>query len=195
MPKTYNENERRIIKEELQKAALTCMTQYGIKKTTVDELVKRAKIPKGTFYLFYASKEMLLYEVIMKFHDQIQNEFIEKIKKNAENMSVDILTDAMYEISMETMKSGMYTIMANGEMETLMRKLPPEVIAEHMEKDEDMTARLMEIIPMTWGKDPDLYSTAFEGAFLIIMSKESLGDKFDEAFRIIIRGIVMQFFE
>ena len=35
----------------------------GVKKTTVDELVKRTGIPKGTFYLFYPSKEMLLFDV------------------------------------------------------------------------------------------------------------------------------------
>ncbi|WP_286081321.1 TetR/AcrR family transcriptional regulator [Parablautia intestinalis] len=32
--------------------------------TTVDEIVKRVNIPKGTFYLFYKSKELLLFEVI-----------------------------------------------------------------------------------------------------------------------------------
>lgn len=39
------------------------MQEKGVKKTTVDELVKREGIPKGTFYLFYPSKEMLLYDV------------------------------------------------------------------------------------------------------------------------------------
>ncbi|MDY4210978.1 MAG: TetR/AcrR family transcriptional regulator [Treponema sp.] len=34
-----------------------------MKKTTVDELVKRTGIPKGTFYLFYPSKEILLFDI------------------------------------------------------------------------------------------------------------------------------------
>ncbi len=35
------------------------MQEKGVKKTTVDELVKRVGIPKGTFYLFYPSKDCL----------------------------------------------------------------------------------------------------------------------------------------
>ena len=60
MPKQYSEKEKEIIKAELLHYAAECMGTYGIKKTTVDELVRLAKIPKGTFYLFYESKEMLL---------------------------------------------------------------------------------------------------------------------------------------
>ena len=66
MPKTYSENERAYIQERLKTEAKKCLATYGIRKTTIDELVKRVGIPKGTFYLFYESKEQLLYEVIME---------------------------------------------------------------------------------------------------------------------------------
>ena len=62
MPKIYSETERTDIKDNLKREANILMIERGIKKTTVDELVKRAGIPKGTFYLFYPSKEMLLFE-------------------------------------------------------------------------------------------------------------------------------------
>ena len=56
MPKIYSETERTDIKDNLKREANILMIERGIKKTTVDELVKRAGIPKGTFYLFYPLK-------------------------------------------------------------------------------------------------------------------------------------------
>ena len=61
MPKRFSEEERAYIVSRLKEEAAKCMAQYGIRKTTVDEIVRRVKIPKGTFYLFYQSKEMLLF--------------------------------------------------------------------------------------------------------------------------------------
>lgn len=51
------------------------MNQFGVKKTTVDELVKRVSIPKGTFYLFYPSKEQLFFDVFLDKHNAIQQTF------------------------------------------------------------------------------------------------------------------------
>ena len=76
MPKTFSEQERTLIKNKLMKEAEYCLSQYGVRKTTVDELVKRVHIPKGTFYLFFESKEQLFYEVFIQFHDEIQDKLI-----------------------------------------------------------------------------------------------------------------------
>ena len=56
MPKTFTDKEREYIKKRLMEEAQDCLRLYGIRKTTVDELVKRASIPKGTFYLFSTRK-------------------------------------------------------------------------------------------------------------------------------------------
>ena len=55
MPKTYSDEERNQIITKLKREANILMLEKGVKKTTVDELVKRVGIPKGTFYLFYPS--------------------------------------------------------------------------------------------------------------------------------------------
>ena len=41
MPKTYSEQEKAYIRERLLAEAKKSLAQYGIRKTTVDELVKR----------------------------------------------------------------------------------------------------------------------------------------------------------
>lgn len=56
MPKTYSEQEREYIDKRLREEAMNCMAAYGIRKTTVDELVRRVRIPKGTFICFMSPK-------------------------------------------------------------------------------------------------------------------------------------------
>lgn len=72
MPKTFSDSERAYIRRRLMEEAKECLGLYGIRKTTVDELVKRVKIPKGTFYLFYESKELLFFDVFCTLHDEMQ---------------------------------------------------------------------------------------------------------------------------
>ncbi len=59
MGTAFTDNEKNIIKTKLKACASSCMSKYGIKKTTVDELVKEVGISKGAFYKFYDSKELL----------------------------------------------------------------------------------------------------------------------------------------
>lgn len=56
MPKSYSEQEWEYIRKRLKEEAAKCLARYGARRTTVDEIVKRVNIPKGTFYLFYKSK-------------------------------------------------------------------------------------------------------------------------------------------
>ena len=59
MPRAFSEAEKSFIKERLLQEAEACLSLYGVRKTTVDELVQRVKIPKGTFYLFYTNPRKL----------------------------------------------------------------------------------------------------------------------------------------
>ena len=62
VPKSYSEQERTYIKKRLKEEAAKCLAKYGVRRTTVDEIVRRVHIPKGTFYLFYKSKETSVYK-------------------------------------------------------------------------------------------------------------------------------------
>ena len=64
-PKSFSGQERTLIDQRLRAAAAECLERYGVRKTTVDELVRRAGIPKGTFYLFYPSKEALFFSLLI----------------------------------------------------------------------------------------------------------------------------------
>lgn len=50
----------------LTKAAYELFITKGIEKTTIDEIVKKAGVAKGTFYLYFSDKKDLLKELILK---------------------------------------------------------------------------------------------------------------------------------
>ena len=97
MPKSYSEQEREYIRKRLKEEAAKCLARYGVRRTTVDEIVKRVNIPKGTFYLFYKSKELLLFEVIQEQQENINHELYQAISAiPAAEFSAEKLTDVIF---------------------------------------------------------------------------------------------------
>ena len=71
MAKSFTEIERENIKRNLLNTCRQYWTQYGYKKTSVDEICKQAGISKGAFYFFYESKEALFCEVLCLVQEEI----------------------------------------------------------------------------------------------------------------------------
>jgi len=65
MPRAFKEEEKEKIRAKLLEAGRSCFLRYGLKKTTIEDVVEPAGIAKSSFYLFFASKEALFVEVIM----------------------------------------------------------------------------------------------------------------------------------
>lgn len=62
----------KIIKEnKLLDAAYHLFVEKGITSTAIDEIVKKAGVAKGTFYLYFKDKEDLLEKLILKKSNEI----------------------------------------------------------------------------------------------------------------------------
>lgn len=196
MPKALSAEEREIIQKRLLQAAEDCLGQYGLRKTTVDELVARARIPKGTFYLFYPSKELLFFEVFIKFHERIQGDFLRSIEKLQGEVGPEELTNAIIQTYREVEKSFFFRFMFSGELELLFRKLPPEAHAQHHQTDALSVSRLVMLLPGISQEKAQLYAAALRAVFASLLFKQEIGEEhFDQAIEIMIRGIVLQMFE
>lgn len=66
MPRAFTEEERTTIRNSLIDAGRTCFIKYGVRKTTIDDLVTLAGIAKGSFYQFFKSKENLYLDLFMQ---------------------------------------------------------------------------------------------------------------------------------
>jgi len=65
VPRAFTAVEKEKIRAKLLEAGRSCFLRYGLKKTTIEDLVKLTGIAKASFYLFFESKEALFVEVIM----------------------------------------------------------------------------------------------------------------------------------
>ncbi len=82
-----SDKEKQLQKKYLLEVGKKLMLQYGIKKTTVDDIVSAAKIAKGTFYLYFKSKEDFFYQLIVTIN---QNLFHLAEKTVLENLDKDL---------------------------------------------------------------------------------------------------------
>ncbi len=55
------------IKEGIKKASRDLFRRYGYKKTSVNEIAKKAKIAKATIYKYFDSKETVLHAILMDY--------------------------------------------------------------------------------------------------------------------------------
>jgi AcrR family transcriptional regulator len=196
MPKSFTENERYYIRKRLMEETQNCLKQYGVRKTTVDELVRRVNIPKGTFYLFFESKEILFYEVLCSFHDELQNKLIQDLQALNEHVSASRLTELLLDLYKRVEGSFLYKIITDGDLELLLRRLPPELASLHAKKDDFSIEQLISMLPGIKNDNIKALSAAMRAIFLSMLHKHEIGDEvFDDALRLMINGIVMQMFE
>ena len=193
MPKTYSDDERIYIKKRLKEEAAYLLSTFGIRRTTVDALVERVKIPKGTFYLFYDSKELLIFDVLMEQHEIIEHQMIDEIKALHGHVTVDQLTEIIYNFFVATDETGMLRLITTGEIELLYRKLPQEIMESHFVEDSSMIKNITELIHPSPDLNTDHFAAAFRNLFITMVYKREMGEEyFDEALKLTIKGLVLQ---
>jgi len=196
MPRAFSENEREYIKRRLMEEARNCLKLYGFRKTTVDEIVKKANIPKGTFYLFFESKEILFYEVLCEFHDELQADLMRELEALEKPVSAQRLTELFLSLYKRIEGSFWYNLFTGGDLELLMRKLPPEIARTHAMKDDLNIEKIISMVLGINSHKVKAFSAAMRAIFLSMLHKYEIGEEmFEEALRLMIRGVVMQMLE
>ena len=59
MARSFSEHEKETIRKKLMDACKQSWTQYGYKKTSVDELCRLVGISKGAFYIYEAASQIM----------------------------------------------------------------------------------------------------------------------------------------
>lgn len=57
-------------------------SRYGYKRTVIDDIVREVGIAKGTFYLYFKSKDQLLYELAHGLHHKVSGVFHEILARD-----------------------------------------------------------------------------------------------------------------
>ena len=79
MPTAFTEEESERIRQELILAGIRLSKELGLQKMSVEKLTDAVGIAKGSFYLFFASKEDFILEIANYTGEETQKMLISKL--------------------------------------------------------------------------------------------------------------------
>ena len=84
-------------------------------------------------------------------------------------------------------------VLNSDEIELLARKLPQEVLEQHLGDDNAMTEKVLSLLPVKPGVDFQVFTAAFRSLYFSTLHREEIGEEnYDEALRLLIYGLVTQ---
>lgn len=208
MPKVYSDEEREQIIKRLKQTANEMMLKKGVKKATVDEIVKSAGIPKGTFYLFYPCKEVLFFDAAQDFHEQvdeyittgfmkiIQEHNIDPEQEGAFLEVIDEIADVILGAMEITNNSCLKVLLQPEEMNQVLSKLPEDLLQNHRDQDTQMGAGIIAKVAAKKGLNVEAVVGSFSMILFGSMYKHVIGEEnLRESMRMLIKGLVWQILE
>ena len=194
MPKVYTPEERDNIRRDLRSAAEQCLARYGVKRTTVDDLVKMVNIPKGTFYLFYPSKEHLFLDVLDTFEREEEERYFGMLQELDENHIVTSLTAVFHSVLMNIYRRGIFRFLEQDQLELITRKLPVEERSLYNVGEMRGLNELFAIFSIDDEEDIESFSSAFRALVYILLHDNEVEDM-EKALKTLVRGLVLQLVE
>lgn len=192
MPRPFTQIERENIRKDLIRAVSDIIIEKGYKKTSIDQIAQRSHISKGAFYLFYKSKESLVFDAIrfvqnnareallnsIKIHNEEPKEIVSKVISSIFNVFED------YPFLKEISKPDI--------MIELSRTLSGELTDEYNYDDnffEEFFKKLIEnniIKPI----DTEILAGLPRIIYSLILNKEMIGkNRFNDISKMLISGL------
>ena len=179
MPKAFSDQEKATIRRQLYEKGQQLFALYGLKKTSVDDLVQAVGISKGAFYHFYGSKEELLFDILEQIEAELQTSvltFATSAETNARQTVRDLLTHFL-------VKSDAYPLLKNFRQEDfilLVRKLPAEKVEHHVDRDEAFITNFQSKLAqegITMQAPPAVVANLVKSLFFIGLHRDDLGEE------------------
>ncbi|MGN1163842.1 MAG: TetR/AcrR family transcriptional regulator [Candidatus Ornithospirochaeta sp.] len=194
MPKIFSEQERRDIISSLRHASSVELALKGVRKTTVDELCALSHIAKGTFYLFYESKEELFLDTLQAFLASLEDIYLEMLQNLDENHIVTSLTKVFSHIAQLFWKEGMYRFLDEENLALIKRKVPEALFRDTSVTMKKMIRNLFSYFSIE--NEDDIAS--FEDGYLAILHLFLIPEgvrNMEKTVTFLIRGLVLQLVE
>jgi len=196
MPR-FSDNEKEIIKNKLLDEGERLFITFGLKKVSIDELVKAVGIAKGSFYSFYPTKEHLFMEIVILQQTKMWNEMDVFLQEHKNLPPKELVKQTVIWMLQQFKRYPLIQNMDNETTNYLFRKLPKDIIEEHTKDDGNellklqkygvhfncdiqIAAKIMQTLAMSFfalhGEDEDtritIMSTMLDGVLNEIVSDE-----------------------
>lgn len=189
MPKAFSEHEKETIRTQMREKGKKLFEKHGLKKTSVDEVTEAVGISKGSFYLFYGSKEELFLEILEQIEKEIQTSILEFTLMPKADARKNV--SAMLKGFLSTWDD--YPLLKNfskSDFDYLARKVPVKRIQQHVQSDTEFTNNFIKKIKregIIVKVSPHVVSNLIKSLFFIGLHRQDLGeDAYEEAINVMI---------
>lgn len=174
MPRPFSEGEREAILAALLERGRRLFAAQGLRKTSIEELTAAAGISKGAFYLFFTSKEELFFELLERYEAGFKADLLAAVAR--EDLPPRARMLALLQRSLAVMGAEpLFSRLGRAEYDQLLRRLPPERVAAHLERDDTFAA----IFAAAWAEQgvalalpPPIVSGLIRALFFVSIHKD-----------------------
>jgi len=144
MPKSVSEDERKLTREAIYENTVDLIKKKGIRAVTVDDIANAVGIGKGTFYFYYPSKEVCLFEAIKRWEREIftRMEGIMTSIHSDKDKAILLLREAY------TAEGSPMLLLSPVDVEVLLRKLPEEYREQWKTKSESNFKKALQLMDL-----------------------------------------------
>ncbi|MTI84328.1 MAG: TetR/AcrR family transcriptional regulator [Firmicutes bacterium] len=188
----FTESEKDQIRQCLLTKGKELFIQYGLDKTSIDELVQACGIAKGSFYKFFSSKEELFY-VILQNQEEITNRLLGgHLQKDLPPKElISSFLHLAYKLADENPLLQQW--FQEGEAERILRKVPKHLINDSSEDNAKKGIAFVQALIQRGvfkEQDPEVINGVLHAILLLRLHKEELGeDLFPKIMDVIIDNI------
>lgn len=128
MPR-FTEQEKHIIEQRLLEEGERLFTIYGMKKVTIDDIVKAVNIAKASFYKFYEGKEYLFLDIVQKEQKEIFDALDIVIRESKAKTDGDKVKEVFAAVSVLMRKYPLLARIDEDTVDIIARKVSKERLA------------------------------------------------------------------
>lgn len=187
MAVAFSEQEREQIRDTLKRTARQCASTLGVRKTTVDQLCQAADISKGGFYKFYASKELLFFELLEDLHTEIYQASALVLEEKRSLPAAERMAEAVLVACRGIETSGMMDFMER-DVPYLLRKIPKEIKEAHYHSDEVHIKELLNRAGLEPVGGLELAAAVVRGLILTVSHQDEIGAMYPQVLETLVRG-------
>ncbi len=189
----FTDYESEKIREALLQEARRCAVTLGMRKTSVEELTRAVGISKGSFYKFYESKELLFFAVLEDIHTEFYEVADKALSENPALPPAERVSRAILSVCERLSDTGVMTFIEN-DAETLLRRLPDHIKAEHYHDDETHIRALLKKSGLNPKSGTELTAATVRGLILTVSHKDQIGSLYLQVLKTLVNGACSELF-
>ena len=189
----FSDFETDQIRRALLREARRCAVTLGMRKTSVEQLTQAVGISKGSFYKFFASKELLFFALLEDIHTELYQVASAALREHQGLSPAERASAAILAVCSRMSDTGDMVFIEN-DVAALLSRLPEEVKAEHYHDDETHIRALLEENQLMPTGGMELATAAVRGLILTVSHKEQIGSLYPQVLRLLVHGACAELF-